>query len=519
MANVSNIAKRFFEIACSKYGEPADAISERELQIVHELVNLAETLAQSFFYEVCDDFSLDVADQRGELDKDDVYSYNEGSITDISLPYSFDYMKKIVDYAWTTSGKLRTERSIQHQFGNSDLTHRYIYRMKKYIASGGTRCEKIAKLKENVYQKFQNARDNANSVHDIDLKLWFINASKEANVNNFKASDTFILQFKKDYRISGRKITKFITHARSQNSEDLENEAIEFVHTVSNEMKNYSLNEILNADQSGFNKELTSTRTLTVRGEKHTPSCINSSHAISHSITIQPVISAAGNLLPQFLLIHQESKGVFGPRVVQNLFRPPNVVIQCSKSGKTTTAIHKVFLNEIIKPNVSSKKVLLLLDSWGGQTDQIHFDEAFPKPYESKLMLVPPATTPLIQPCDVYFFRQWKYLAKRITNFCMLHFTGQISMSDRNTITKLHSLIHNQLSSIKFSNMIKYAWWKSTYPISKPDKFSNVKQICFSFIYKQCQIDNCQETAFICCSHCEYKLCFTHFFITFHVHF
>ena len=48
---------------------------------------------------------------------------------------------------------------------------------------------------------------------------------------------------------------------------------------------------------------------------------------------MQPVTSADGQLLDRFLPKRQEKDDQFGKIVQQNLFIPPNVVVQASKSG------------------------------------------------------------------------------------------------------------------------------------------------------------------------------------------
>jgi hypothetical protein len=62
-------------------------------------------------------------------------------------------------------------------------------------------------------------------------------------------------------------------------------------------MNYYAPNEILNTDQIGLELEMHSTRTLSYQGEKVTFARIRPKNATTHSYTIQPMISLAGQLV------------------------------------------------------------------------------------------------------------------------------------------------------------------------------------------------------------------------------
>jgi len=525
MVSISNIAKYFFDTILKIYGEPNGFLNDSEIYIGNEIISIVETLLQSENFDISSEFTLDIDNERNVeiaeyISEDDLNEFSpDNSIPPDLSSYSLAYMKRVVDFSWTASGKRKREQTIQHFFRNPNLKHRQIYRMRQYVNNMGNKFEKFHSIKKYIFENFKIARQNGFPVHDIDLQTWAHKYSREIDYEKFKASPTFITHFKKQYGISGRKITKLVTKSKVENSEYFENQAVEFVLHASDIMKSYSQSHILNTDQSSFSKELTSMRTLSFKTDKHVQGTIQSANAVSHSVTIQPVISMDGTLLSKFLLIHQEPQGAFGPRVYDTLLNPPNVVITCTKSGKSSKYIHNFFLDNVIKPTLS-EKALILLDCWSGQKGE-HTEETFSiGEHSCQLLHIPPGTTSLVQPCDVYFFRQWKYFAKKISNFIILHYINEINIHERNNITKLHCLIHNQLSASAFKNMIKYAWWKSTYPVSKPEAFKNVKQICFTFQQNQsCYTENCITSAFICCSHCSNFICFSHFFIDFHSHF
>lgn len=97
------------------------------------------------------------------------------------------------------------------------------------------------------------------------------------------------------------------------------------------------MKNIYNSDQSGFQLEIHSGRTLTDEGTKQVECLVQSVSATTHSYTIQPTISAEGKLLSPLLIILKEPSGRLGPIVERTIFRPSNVFISISKSGKATS--------------------------------------------------------------------------------------------------------------------------------------------------------------------------------------
>lgn len=70
----------------------------------------------------------------------------------------------------------------------------------------------------------------------------------------------------------------------------------------------YQPHQVYNADQMGVQLEMPSTRTLSFTGEKITIGLIKSHNAVTHSYTVQPTISAAGELTtPVFLCLKEPS--------------------------------------------------------------------------------------------------------------------------------------------------------------------------------------------------------------------
>lgn len=100
-----------------------------------------------------------------------------------------------------------------------------------------------------------------------------------------------------------------------------------------------------------------------------------------HSYTAQYSLIASGKLLPCVFLCMKESSGKFGLTVskkVDYLMREyENAYVTCSKSGKVSKVIYTEFLRKCVSPYVEQKNFLLLIDSWGGQTDATLYDDIF----------------------------------------------------------------------------------------------------------------------------------------------
>lgn len=76
---------------------------------------------------------------------------------------------------------------------------------------------------------------------------------------------------------------------------------------------------------------------MSYQGVKKVERVVQSVSSTTHSYTIQPIISCDGNLLSPLFIVLKETNGVFGPRVQETLFKPTNVIVKASKSGKMTS--------------------------------------------------------------------------------------------------------------------------------------------------------------------------------------
>ncbi len=164
-----------------------------------------------------------------------------------------------------------------------------VSRIRKYIAKVGIDFHKYELIKDFVWKKFQLARSKYLPVKDENLKRWSLPKSKEIKLENFTASQSWIRRFKISRNMSSRKITKVISSKSAIDNEKITEQGRAFVKHASKKLVNFDRSIIVNSNQSGFNYELYSNRTLNFLAEKGMIFSVNSLNAISHSCTIYTI--------------------------------------------------------------------------------------------------------------------------------------------------------------------------------------------------------------------------------------
>ncbi|XP_067208309.1 uncharacterized protein [Linepithema humile] len=494
--------------------ELKENIQKLILENIHQFNGLEVTEETSLDYEEPDKLhTFEIIEENEEAwNENNSNSHNWQCHDDDNFDVS--YKRRAVEY-WRQSDKEnRPFKSVQHTFRRISSV-RQLRRWEEQLEHGGNRLEKLSHISKATHDKFNVAVQTGLIIHDVDIKRWALEAQREIGDLDpvFQASPSWLLRFKKSHRIVSRKITKFITRKTLEDSHNIQREAENFVTVVKPLIERFGLENVYNTDQSGFQLEIHSGRSLSDQGMKTIDRVVQSVSSTTHSYTIQPTISCDGKLLSPLFIVLQEHSGTFGPRVQENLFRASNVIVTASKSGKMTSDHFKKWLEEAYFPNVGRDSVLLL-DSWSGQCPAIVTDLT-PMEKQVTTMVIPKGTTGKIQPLDVYGFRIWKNFARRFSDTVLL-LNYDINLHQRNNIIKLQSLIHNQLSSPRYQNLFKYSWFKSGYTNERPETFKNPVEFSFEQTSSTCDIEDCNDIAVIQCSWCGKSLCLKHFFIEYH---
>ena len=147
-----------------------------------------------------------------------------------------------------------------------------------------------------VFDRFIKIRNNVLPVHDQGLRRLAIAKAKQLMLDNFKGPTFWILNFKLRHQISSRKVTKIITKNHDKNFDEIMKQAKIFVRDANELFPDFPMTHILNTDQSSFNYEKFSTRTLSRVSEESTVGRIVSSSGFAHSYTIMPIVNADGKL-------------------------------------------------------------------------------------------------------------------------------------------------------------------------------------------------------------------------------
>ncbi|XP_036144190.1 uncharacterized protein LOC118646035 [Monomorium pharaonis] len=390
----------------------------------------------------------------------------------------------------------------------------------QHIKSGGTVFDKYTIIDSWTYDRFIEARQINQQVTTRNLQQWALAAASQFEDFDFKASNSWFEKFKRKHRIRQRKITRYVSEKESATIEEILASAENFRIQTRNLILNFNPNFVINTDQTGCQYQSTFNRTLAEQGSKQVLVQRQNINKTTHSYTAQYSITLDGKLLPSVFVCLQEPTGIFGRRVQklvdEYVGKYNNVVVTSSKSGKLTTNLYKHFLTTIIKSYVKQEKFLLLVDSWEGQTKPEIYDEIFLNDDylpTCTVKFIPPKCTPLVQPCNVYFYRQVNNFIKRLQN-CVYLIEQKREINSREDCIKIHSIVHHQLSSPIFSNMIQYAWFASKLCDNR-EIFMNVNEVCFSMenLKKPC---NCKKSAFIQCATCRETYCFVCFYDKYH---
>lgn len=359
----------------------------------------------------------------------------------------------------------------------------------------------------STYEKFIRARAAAIAVHDIHFRQWALEAAREIGYQSFTASDSWVNTFKKENRMRSLKITRFITRKTNVNKLKIEEESKQFIQKIKSILPMYSADYVFNGDQSGFNKEVMTPRTIEIRGTRLVQGYVQSHTATTHSYTIMPLISLSGKLAPKIMIVLQERQGELSSNVLANMFQSPNLYVTFTQSGKMGKRDLSHFIEHILVPSLGARN-LILFDSWRAFNNPSYIQPFIPEEKVLNVEIIPEHTTGDIQPLDRFGFRPWKSYSKQFSDYVRINnveFHGNESLQTRNNVLKLQAIIHNQLSSPRFINMWKYAWYKCGYMDGDEPKFIHPITFAFKFNLEDCK---CGKVAMVRCAWCKNFMCF-----------
>ena len=159
---------------------------------------------------------------------------------------SLERIKKIVELYNRHKQRKMSWKNFQHNCRT--VKHRTdIARFRRIVENNGTFKCKAANVRSHVKAMFDNARSNHLPVHEVDLRRWAIDKAEELGLR-FKACSTWILGFKRQCKISSRKVTRVVTSRINHSWESITSVAANFCLGAQRAMTGYSAAIIWNTD-------------------------------------------------------------------------------------------------------------------------------------------------------------------------------------------------------------------------------------------------------------------------------
>ena len=417
-----------------------------------------------------------------------------------------NFWKDIKEHPWKKSKTHLKFETVKKNF--SFVTNEnQLYKWAKVVERGETPLYwKFTLLVNDVRERYEEARNKFLTVHDRDIKRWGLVYAKKHHIDNFKASDHWVNDFKKTCRISNRRVTKFVSKVSVENLEDIVVRAEKFVEDVRKLIKEYGPENVYNMDQSGFERSMMSHTTLASTGSSQVQVLTQSVSGTTHTYTIQPIVSASGRFVLPLTICLQEKDGKFGDRVKEGMYKNTDLIYSiASQSGKMgTSQLKDWFVNVMLKQ--CGNKFVLVVDSY---TAHKAFRELIPKDANIRIVTIPAGATGMIQPLDVYGFRYWKQFARFLTSEVIMS-KPEVQMYTRDSIIKLQAVLAYQFSSEKLTNFWKYSWVKSGYINAVVADRKSPKDVCTANMEEKCS--ECSEVNCIVCCFCEKAFCVQHLF-------
>lgn len=431
---------------------------------------------------------------------------------------------------WTRQSVLPSEVSVTEEMLDKTDKRKMSTVLSKYRFVGGKSSDPVKYLREwakrqitgkvctfrrineLVFERFKKRRAVHGAVSDLMVRKWAMEVKNDLDsAFPFRASVGWLLNFKKKYNLVSRAITHKVSKDFDRSEAVLREKSEEFVREVRRviEENNLSLQQVVNADQSSFKKELHSFHTLDSKGVKQVFVSIGSKNATTHSMMIMPFVDADGGLCRRLYLLCQESSGAF-PQV-----RAPAIPSNLRAFAGRTAMMSKRdlfdFLDGMVKELVSKglTKALILLDSWSSNSDDDLWRSVCEKHTSIQLikMLIPAGCTGLIQPLDVFFFRPYKNFVKHIVHSLVL----ENKVFQRDNMLGLHAFVHFQFGAPRFRDLIRYAFHRCGYVDNRPASFETPTEYCFDiYRFDLCSTSGCSSKADIRCAHCTLCYCFEH---------
>ncbi len=251
----------------------------QEEAVADQIIGILSELVEGAACDIEEETSLDILPSE-EVETDEIDATFEDEVIGHGRQmesFSYEYAKGVLEWREMKKNERADKqyppfKTIQFRFRRVKAP---IYRahFKTYVEKMGTNHEKFCLILQGMYCQFLNAQADGLPVHNRELKLWALQKAADLKMitESFKASHSWIQNFKKKNKITSQKITKFVTLHGVAKVADVQVAAFEFQMCMHDEiMSHFKMDEIFNFDQCGINYKMHSARILLFRGEKNT---------------------------------------------------------------------------------------------------------------------------------------------------------------------------------------------------------------------------------------------------------
>ncbi|RLU26745.1 hypothetical protein DMN91_000542 [Ooceraea biroi] len=198
VANIINMLATTFQIASITQ----TPITPFEIEVHNEIRDILQNLQDvrsSFEHDYVLDFA-DPSEPHGaqiveyimpaEKEEEDSFEYEECIVDDEDGKVDLSYKRKAVEFWKSRKKARRTLTSVQNSF-HKVKSLQQLYRWEASVEKGGTNADKFTFITEYVLQKFEEACDRKSIVHDMNLRLWALEAKEQMDLPEFKQVDVF----------------------------------------------------------------------------------------------------------------------------------------------------------------------------------------------------------------------------------------------------------------------------------------------------------------------------------------
>ena len=120
-----------------------------------------------------------------------------------------EYKIEAIEFWKPVDSTRKSLETVKHRF-RKVTSLRQLRRWEEQVNRGGTRLQKLKKIASYTLDKFEESLEKGVTIHDIDIFRWALKAQEDINAPGFRASQSWVYNFKKAHNIVSRKVTKFI---------------------------------------------------------------------------------------------------------------------------------------------------------------------------------------------------------------------------------------------------------------------------------------------------------------------